>query len=60
VLTSSLARLDLLEEAKAAVDNYLEIIPDETISELRNLLPFKRPDDAHRFEEGLRKAGLPE
>ncbi|MHC4103672.1 MAG: adenylate/guanylate cyclase domain-containing protein [Planctomycetota bacterium] len=59
VLVSSLAQLDLLEEAKAAVDNYLENIPDETISELRQL-PFKNQDDAHRFEEGLRKAGLPE
>jgi adenylate cyclase len=58
VLASSLAQLDLLEEAKAAVDNYVEIIPDDTISELRTLLPFKRQDDAQRFEEGLHKAGL--
>ena len=60
VLASSLAQLNLLEEAKEAVDNYLELIPDETISELRNLLPFKRPKDARRFEEGLLNAGLPE
>jgi tetratricopeptide (TPR) repeat protein len=59
VLTSSLARLDLLEEAKAAVDNYLEIIPDETISKLR-FLPFKNHIDARSLEEGLQKAGLPE
>ena len=59
ILASSLAQLDQLEDAKSAIDNYLEIIPDETIATLRDL-PFKRPDDAHRFEEGLRKAGLPE
>jgi tetratricopeptide (TPR) repeat protein len=59
VLVSSLAQLDHLEEAKAAVDNFLENIPNETISKLRKL-PFKNRDDAHRFEEGLRKAGLPE
>jgi adenylate cyclase len=59
VLVSSLGQLDLLEEAKAAVDNFLENIPNETISELRKL-PFKNPDDAQRFEEGLRKAGMPE
>ena len=59
VLAASLAQLDLLEEAKAAVDNYLEIIPDETISELR-FLPFKNHTDAHRLEEGLHKAGLPD
>ena len=59
VLVASLAQLDLLEEAKVAVDNYLEIIPNETISELRDL-PFKNNTDARRFEEGLRKAGFPE
>jgi tetratricopeptide (TPR) repeat protein len=60
VLISSLAQLNLLEEAKEAVDNFLENSPNETISNLRKVLPFKRPDDAQRFEEGLRKAGLPE
>jgi adenylate cyclase len=59
VLASSLAQLNLLEEANEAVDNYLENIPNETISKLMKV-SFKRPDDAHRFEEGLRKAGLPE
>lgn len=59
VLAASLAQLDLIEEAKAAVDNYLEIIPDETISKLR-FLPFKNHIDARRLEEGLQKAGLPE
>jgi adenylate cyclase len=59
VLASSLAHLNRLEEAKEAVDNYLQIVPDATISELRHL-PFKNHDDAHRLEEGLRNAGLPE
>jgi adenylate cyclase len=60
VLISSLAQLNLLEEAKEAVDNFLENSPNETISNIRKMLTFKRPDDAQRFEEGLRKAGLPE
>jgi len=59
VLVSSLAQLDLLEEAKAAVDSYLENIPNDTISELRQL-PFKNYHDANRFENSLRKAGLPD
>jgi adenylate cyclase len=59
VLAASLAQLDLLEEAKAAVGNYLEIIPHETISEIR-FLPFKNQTDARCLEEGLHKAGLPE
>jgi hypothetical protein len=59
VLVASLSHLNLLEEAKEAVNNYIENIPDETISKLR-LLPFKNHDDARLFEEGLRRAGLPD
>jgi predicted Zn-dependent protease len=58
VLASSLAHLDLLEEAKEAVDYYLENIPDAAISKL-NLLS-KNLSYLRRLEEGLRKAGLPE
>ena len=60
VLVSSLAQLNMLEEAKEAVVNYLENIPNETISSLRKVLPFKNPEDTRIFEEGLRKAGLRE
>jgi adenylate cyclase len=60
VLASSLAQLNMLEEAKEAVVNYLENIPNETISALRKVLPFKNPEDTRIFEEGLRKAGLRE
>ena len=59
VLATSLAHLNLLEEAKEAVNNYIENIPDETISKIR-FLPFKNHTDARRFQEGLRRAGLPE
>ncbi len=60
ILTSSLAQLSLFEEAKESLDNYLDNFPNETISELHKDFHFKRSDDAHRFEEGLRKAGLSE
>ena len=60
MLVSSLAHLNLSEEAKDAVDYYLENIPDVSISDIRNSLRAMRPDLALRFEEGLRKAGLPE
>ena len=53
------ARGTALAEAQRMIDHYLEIIPDATISEFRHL-PFKNIDDTKRFEEGLRKAGLPE
>ena len=60
VLASSFAHLNLLTEAKNAIKNYLENMPNETISELLSVLPIKQTDDANRFEEGLHKAGLPE
>jgi adenylate cyclase len=60
VLVSSLAQLNLMDEAKDAVDNYLENCPNGTVSELREAFSIKRPEDLHRFEKGLRKAGIPE
>ena len=61
VLAASLAQLDLIEEAQEAVDNFLENCPRETISKLRNAMIIAgKPDHVNRFEDGLRKAGLPE
>ncbi len=59
LLAASLAQLNQSEAAKEAVNIYLQIFPDERISAFRHL-PFKNPDDAQRFEQGLRNAGLPE
>jgi len=59
-LASSLAHLNRLEEAKQAVGYYLENIPDSTISKLLVEFPFKDIKYTRQFEEGLRKAGLPE
>jgi adenylate cyclase len=60
VLAASLAQLNQSEEAKEAVANYLENIPNESISTLRKILSFKSPDDLSRIERGLHLAGLPE
>jgi len=60
ILTTSLVRLNLLEEAKEAVDRYLEWLPNETISKIRKDFVFMRYVNASQFEDSLRKAGLPE
>ena len=60
LLASSLAQINLFEEAKEAVKNYLKNFPNETISDLQMVFAIRRPDKAHQFEEGLRKAGLPD
>ncbi len=60
VLAASLAQLNLLQESKQAVNDYLENIPNETISSLRKVLSFKNPEDVCLIEKGLRVAGLPD
>ena len=60
ILVSSFVQLNLFEEAEGAVDIYLENIPNEKISGLREVIHFEKSEDKHRFEAGLRKAGLPE
>jgi adenylate cyclase len=59
LLAVSCAFLGNEEEAHAAVRDLLLVLPAARISNLPPI-PFKNADDAGRFREGLRKAGLPE
>lgn len=47
-------------EAKSAMDKLRRLDPAMRVSNVREWLPFRRPDDLARLEDGLRKAGLPE
>ena len=49
-----------LGPAQKAMARLRQLNPDLRISNLRDLLPFKRPEDFARWSEGLRKAGLPD
>jgi adenylate cyclase len=49
-----------LEEAQKAIARMRELDPAYRISGVKDRLPSRRPEDIARFEEGLRKAGLPE
>jgi tetratricopeptide (TPR) repeat protein len=49
-----------LEEARKAMVRLRKIDPALHVSDLKDLIPFRRPEDAARYAEGLRKAGLPE
>ena len=60
VFASSLAHLNRLEEAKKAVGDYLQNVPDASISKRIPQYPFKDPKYPRLLAEGLRKAGLPE
>jgi TolB-like protein/tetratricopeptide (TPR) repeat protein len=49
-----------LGEAQEAMKRLRELEPALRLSDLRELSPFRRPDDVARWAEGLRQAGLPE
>jgi tetratricopeptide (TPR) repeat protein len=60
IAAASNALAERMEEAHKAMARLRESDPTLHISNLKNLLPLRRPEDFARFAEGLRKAGLPE
>ncbi|MGY4575471.1 TolB-like protein [Bradyrhizobium sp. USDA 3256] len=48
------------EQAHKAMARLRQLHPALRVSSIRDLVPHRRADDLARFEEGLRKAGLPE
>lgn len=59
-LAASLAHLGRLEEAEAAKDQLLRVMPHESLRLVRAALPSVELDRMERFVEGLRRAGVPE
>jgi tetratricopeptide (TPR) repeat protein len=59
-LAASLAQLDRIEEARAATDRLLQLLPHESLRLVRSRLTSVNADFLERFIEGLRKAGVPE
>ncbi|MCZ6720127.1 MAG: adenylate/guanylate cyclase domain-containing protein [Proteobacteria bacterium] len=55
-----LAQLGRTEEARAALERFLELSPGFTAEAARRSMPFRDETDAAHFLDGLRKAGLPE
>ena len=59
-LAASLAFLGRMEEARAAKDQLLRVMPHENLRLVRAALPSVNRDRMERFVEGMRKAGVPE
>jgi TolB-like protein len=59
-LAAIYGRMGRIDEARAALDQYLRLVPGQTVETVRKQLPFKRLEDMERWLDGLRKAGLPE
>jgi tetratricopeptide (TPR) repeat protein len=47
-------------EARKAIARVRELDPALCMANLKDWIPFRRPEDLARLEDGLRKAGLPE
>jgi TolB-like protein/DNA-binding winged helix-turn-helix (wHTH) protein len=60
VAAASNALAGRLSRARNALAHLRELNPVLRVSSLKDLVPFRRPEDLARYEEGLRKAGLPE
>jgi tetratricopeptide (TPR) repeat protein len=60
ILAAAAALSDRLEEARRAMANSRAIDPNASLSRIRKVRLFRRPQDLAKLEEGLRAAGLPE
>jgi tetratricopeptide (TPR) repeat protein len=60
ITAASHALAGRMDEARRAMDHLRGLDPALRISNLRDWLPFPRPEDLTTFAGGLRKAGLPE
>jgi hypothetical protein len=49
-----------MEEARAALIEFLRIVPTATLNSMRAQLPLKQAEDFERYANALRRAGLPE
>jgi tetratricopeptide (TPR) repeat protein len=60
ILAASHALANRLEPARAAMAQIRAHSPNMRVSDLQGIIPWRRPDDARRYAEGLRIAGMPE
>jgi hypothetical protein len=49
-----------MNEAQAALERFVHLLPGLTLGDPRLMRPFRRPADRERVLSGLRKAGLSE
>jgi adenylate cyclase len=60
IVAASNAFIGRADDARRTVARLLEVEPTMCISNLKSFAPGSRPEDLARYEEGLRRAGLPE
>jgi adenylate cyclase len=60
MIVPSAALAGVPERPETSVARLRQLEPTLRISNLRDQIPYRRPEDLARFADGLRKAGLPE
>jgi adenylate cyclase len=60
ILAATYGELGEIEKAKPALEELLRQMPGLTIAATHQQVPWKMPEHAERYANGLRKAGLPE
>ena len=60
VAAASAALAGVAGRLETSMARLRELEPTLRVSNLKNQIPYRRPEDLARFAEGLRKAGLPE
>jgi tetratricopeptide (TPR) repeat protein len=58
--TACLSQLGRVEDAKAALADFLRLVPDADVATTKPQIPLKRPEDLERYIEALKRAGLRE
>lgn len=59
-LASTLGELGREQDAQKSIPEILRLVPDFSIKRYMKELSYRDPAESTRFEDGLRKAGLPE
>ena len=60
IAAASNALVGRIEKAQKIAARFHQLDPGFRISSMKDNFPFRRPEDLARYEDGLRKAGLPE
>jgi len=60
IIAASHALAGRIEEARQAMRRIRELDPGLRVSNLKDWIPLRHPDDFAKWSEGLRQAGLPE
>jgi adenylate cyclase len=60
IAAASNALVGRIEKAQKIAARFHQLVPGFRVSNIKDHIPFRRPEDLARYLDGMRKAGLPE